>query len=486
MWQEVREKAASYRLLLQNLYAEVDSSQRNDRSKIQSEFALRLARDYPGSRYFGAVGALAVNNYTTIFFDASWNISQLKQKFGSLEKAYDFRSRTLTITDGANRIGFRIESSRPEKSQFTVATIPAITVDAEQVWAKRIPPAHSYSPLKDLLNEAYANRVSNDGVRMDQLAESLVRDAAARVRVLQIAEGLYDRPETLKEPLSQSPSFASPKAFPSFTASSFISSVLKSIPWYGYFILFLGFMLRIATPVLGKRWLLQVFFKLLKSRRNPRQGSDYDWHGADDAEENWFGEGEDKSRSSHSLPQGWSAQVLRSLKWKRFETVCSEYLRMVGYDPRETKIGADGGVDIWVYKSGSEKPAGIVQCKAWTTYKVGVKPVRELFGVMAAEGVANGKFITSGEFTAEALEFAKEKRLELISGEAFLAWIRKLSPEKQTALLTVALEGDYRTPTCPQCGVKMTARQRGDSNRKFWGCPRYPKCRATLVYKERE
>lgn len=179
----------------------------------------------------------------------------------------------------------------------------------------------------------------------------------------------------------------------------------------------------------------------------------------------------------------WSAEVLSSLEWKRFETVCAEYFRMTGYDPKETRIGADGGVDIWVYKQGSEKPFGIVQCKAWTTYKVGIKPVRELFGVMAAEGVGNGMFITSGEFTSEALEFAVGKKLRLISGEMFLDFIGKLSIEKQEELLALALEGDYRTPTCPRCGVKMTLRQGKSNGRGFWGCLRYPRCRATLIYK---
>ena len=179
----------------------------------------------------------------------------------------------------------------------------------------------------------------------------------------------------------------------------------------------------------------------------------------------------------------WSAQVLNSLEWKRFETVCVEYFRMTGYDPKETRIGADGGVDIWVYKPGSEKPFGIVQCKAWTTYKVGIKSVRELFGVMAAEGVGRGMFITSGEFTSEALEFAAGKSLRLISGNMFLDFIGKLPVEKQQELLSLALEGDYRTPTCPRCGIKMTLREGKGSGRDFWGCLRFPRCKATLVYK---
>lgn len=181
------------------------------------------------------------------------------------------------------------------------------------------------------------------------------------------------------------------------------------------------------------------------------------------------------------VDNSWTLEILVALEWKRFETVCAEYLRLIGYEPKETRIGADGGVDIWIYKQGEERPFAIVQCKAWNSYKVGIKPVRELYGVMAAEKVVNGLFITSGSLTSEALAFAEGKLLSLFSGQEFLSKIRQLSEEDQKRLLAIALEGDYRTPTCPQCGVKMTLRQGGDGRRAFWGCVKFPKCRATLV-----
>jgi restriction system protein len=73
---------------------------------------------------------------------------------------------------------------------------------------------------------------------------------------------------------------------------------------------------------------------------------------------------------------------------------------------------------------------------------------------MAAEKVDRGMFVSSGKFTSAAEEFAKGKIL-LVSGARFLELIRKLPEDKQQKLLNIALEGDYRTPTCPQCDVKM-------------------------------
>jgi restriction system protein len=184
-----------------------------------------------------------------------------------------------------------------------------------------------------------------------------------------------------------------------------------------------------------------------------------------------------------AVPQEWTPLLLSSLEWKRFETVCAEYFRLIGYESRETRIGADGGVDIRINKPWEEGSDTIIQCKAWSTYNVGVKPLRELYGVMAAEGVPQGMFMTSGEFTREAVDFAKGKNLTLYSGTRLLAEICKLPEQWQQALLVVALEGDYTTPTCPQCGVKMTLRSGKGGQRNFWGCPRYPRCKSTLSYK---
>lgn len=192
-----------------------------------------------------------------------------------------------------------------------------------------------------------------------------------------------------------------------------------------------------------------------------------------------------KPSHTESLPQQWGESVLQMIEWKRFEIVTKEFLNMTGFDAQETKVGADGGVDIRVTKRGNDTFQGIVQCKAWNAYKVGVKPVRELYGIMAAEKISNGMLITSGTFTADAEEFAKGK-VTLIPGWKLLELIRKLPEEKRQRLLEVALEGDYQTPTCPQCDIKMTLREskKGRSTGGlFWGCVRYPRCKQTLIYK---
>jgi restriction system protein len=85
--------------------------------------------------------------------------------------------------------------------------------------------------------------------------------------------------------------------------------------------------------------------------------------------------------------------------------------------------GADGGVDLILKKNGEHL---LVQCKNWRVDKVGVKVVRELYGVVAAEGATGGVVICSGAFNQEALDFARGKPMELIEGTTLARMIEEV------------------------------------------------------------
>lgn len=190
------------------------------------------------------------------------------------------------------------------------------------------------------------------------------------------------------------------------------------------------------------------------------------------------------SRRAASPERTWTRELLSQLKWKRFEDVVAAYSRELGYEAKTTRIGADGGVDVQLFQNGQPQPVWIIQCKAWDAYKVGVKPVRELFGVMAAEKVGNGAFFTTGEFTAEAADWARDKKVDLVNGREFISRIGQMSATAQQSLLNLATEGDYTTPTCPSCGIKMVERVAGKGRSEgnhFWGCPNFPRgCKQTF------
>ncbi len=191
-----------------------------------------------------------------------------------------------------------------------------------------------------------------------------------------------------------------------------------------------------------------------------------------------------KTASAQEAHEKWSLILINSLEWKRFEELCAAFLKEKGYKSKLTGAGADGGIDIQLFKEShsSTKSLGIVQCKAWNS-KVGVKHVRELFGVMAAEKSPIGFFITTSTFTKEAEEFAEGKKLKLISGISLLKEIQKLPEERQQLLLDKTTTGDYVTPSCPSCEnkmVKRTSKKGQNLGKQFWGCTNFPKCRNTL------
>lgn len=179
-------------------------------------------------------------------------------------------------------------------------------------------------------------------------------------------------------------------------------------------------------------------------------------------------------------PDRWSLELLRAIDWKRFEEVCAEYFRVCGFDATTQSHGPDGGIDITLRAlSNPASIENIVQCKQWSR-PVGPKPLRELLGVMTAKGVPRGTFVTASTFNEEAERFANENRIHLIDGAGLLTRILERSPADQERLLKVATEGDYLTPSCPNCGTKLVRRENKKERSVFWGCSGFPKCRYTL------
>jgi len=174
------------------------------------------------------------------------------------------------------------------------------------------------------------------------------------------------------------------------------------------------------------------------------------------------------------------------INWYDFELLIGEHFRRQGFTVDETKTGADGGIDL-VLKKDSGKY--LVQCKHYKAYKVGVKPVREVLGVMVSCGATGGYVVTSGQFTKDAMSFAEDNKITLIDGSE-LQRILKAIPKKPRALaatddqITTALNNNAEEGPgiCPKCGsslVVRVARQGNRAGQKFLGCSKFPGCRFT-------
>ncbi|MBI1174332.1 MAG: restriction endonuclease [Sideroxydans sp.] len=187
-----------------------------------------------------------------------------------------------------------------------------------------------------------------------------------------------------------------------------------------------------------------------------------------------------RKRLFSDVSQRNSAGALNEMSWQEFEILVGEAFRRTGYVVAETGGGgADGGVDLVLRKDGEKF---LVQCKQWKAFKVGVSTIRELYGVMAAQGATGGFIVTSGVFTQEAKSFADGRNIDLIDGEDLSQIIREVQPSISSGGATPRVSQPAGT-ICPKCGgsmVKRTAKQGVNAGKTFWGCSNYPQCRGIV------
>ncbi|MHA6847784.1 restriction endonuclease [Ralstonia syzygii] len=191
-----------------------------------------------------------------------------------------------------------------------------------------------------------------------------------------------------------------------------------------------------------------------------------------------------REQLAYNVAQSRHGDALRRMIWNEFEGLIGQAFRTHGYTVTEPGgAGADGGIDLQLRKG---RELFLVQCKQWQAYKVSVDVVRELHGVMAAQGAAGGFVVTSGVFTADAKAFAKGKRIALVDGTA-LTMLIKQAQVAALARKTMPGPGARRSPSterphCPRCGnvmVRRTAKQGAKMGSHFWGCVTYPECCGT-------
>jgi len=159
--------------------------------------------------------------------------------------------------------------------------------------------------------------------------------------------------------------------------------------------------------------------------------------------------------------------------------LCAKYYEAVGFKAVTIAADADGGIDVKLFKTNPD-PIAIDQCKAWSK-AVGVKEVRELLGVMAHEKVARGIFITNGAYPPDAIAFGASNSIQLLDSDSILQKTQDLDSSAQDRLIAFAFDGDYTTPTCASCGVKLVKKE--GKRGFFWGCFDYPRCHMTLPLK---
>ncbi len=138
-----------------------------------------------------------------------------------------------------------------------------------------------------------------------------------------------------------------------------------------------------------------------------------------------------RARRRKLLDSQTGIDSLRQMSWRQFEQLSGEAFRRQGYAVEETGLGgADGGIDLILRKNGQ---ITLVQCKQWQHRQVGVKVVREMYGLLLHHLAAGVKIVALGTYTPDARDFAQGKAIELIHGGELIATVRSLQTSKTRA-----------------------------------------------------
>lgn len=121
-------------------------------------------------------------------------------------------------------------------------------------------------------------------------------------------------------------------------------------------------------------------------------------------------------RGRNLVAEARSVEDLHAISWREFEELVAHHFRDLGWTAAQTQREADGGADIILTRKGER---ALVQCKRWRL-DVDVDQVRAFYGVMTAEKIHKGYFVTTSDFTDEAERFAKSVGIETVRGTRLL------------------------------------------------------------------
>jgi len=189
------------------------------------------------------------------------------------------------------------------------------------------------------------------------------------------------------------------------------------------------------------------------------------------------------SHTSDPFAQYWSQRLLEMIEWRRYEQLITAYIGHLGFEVRPVRISADGVVELHGYEPGVDTPNMVVLCKAWDRHRLDADFIQALHQRMTELGVMQGACFNTADFTQAARDFAQGREIDLVNGPELLARVGELPLNTQNELLDLVTDGDYTTPTCPACDLKMIRRvvvNGAQAGVYFWGCRNHPTCARTF------
>jgi tetratricopeptide (TPR) repeat protein len=135
---------------------------------------------------------------------------------------------------------------------------------------------------------------------------------------------------------------------------------------------------------------------------------------------------------------------LKTMEPSQFENLVAAVFAFYGYEPKLTSGGADGGVDIYLFKGGEKH---VAQCKRYRS-QVGAPEIRDFFGTLVHEKAIRGFFITTSHFSLQARSFANGKPIELVDGHKLMKMLTESTQKPEI--------GQSQEPVVEQCSNHIT------------------------------
>jgi restriction system protein len=198
---------------------------------------------------------------------------------------------------------------------------------------------------------------------------------------------------------------------------------------------------------------------------------------------------------------------------RQFENAIAELFRKFGYEVKQTPFSNDGGKDAIAIKDGKKY---LIECKRYAAdNSVGRRDIQIFVAAIQEEKANGGYYVNTGVFTQPAIAYAKKNNILLYDRQLLASLINQAYPVSFDAghtnvmclecgavtsmplldhpvtgtcsnghsITSGLVKADLRVlsscdiPYCERCGAPMTiVALRG---RRFWGCSRYPACKAS-------
>jgi len=128
-------------------------------------------------------------------------------------------------------------------------------------------------------------------------------------------------------------------------------------------------------------------------------------------------------------PSPWTPELLRGLDEAKLEKLIGAF-----WQARACNVES-AGADLFIYRPSTGRMFGVAHCQRAGGPRAGVPQIQALWDLVQARSAPLGLYYGLSGFAPEALAFAKDKHLKLVTASDLLAEIAALKPEQQQALM---------------------------------------------------